>query len=69
MRLIDQLHLGQLVMGVRFMRHVLLRQSVHLSRRDLGTLMRSLDIQAMCPQPDTSKRHPRHKVYPYFFAQ
>jgi len=24
-----------------------------------------MGIQALCPQPGTSKRHPHHKVYPY----
>lgn len=26
--------------------------------------MRRMGLQALCPQPDTSKRHPQHKVYP-----
>ncbi len=69
MRLIDQLHLEHPFMGARFMRRVLLRQGVHVGRRHLGTLMQRMDIQALCPQPGTSKRHPQHKIYPYLLRK
>ena len=26
-------------------------------------------IQALCPQPGTSKRHPQHKIYPYLLRK
>jgi putative transposase len=26
-------------------------------------------IQALCPQPGTSERHPQHKVYPYLLRK
>ena len=69
MRLIDQLHLEHPFMGARFMRRVLLRQGVHVGRRHLGTLIQRMGIQALCPQPGTSKRHPQHKIYPYLLRK
>ena len=69
MRLIDQLHLEHPFMGARFMRRVLLRRGVHVGRRHLGTLMQRMGIQALCPQPGTSKRHPQHKIYPYLLRK
>ena len=29
------------------------------------TLMRCISLEALCPQPGTSQRHPGHKVHPY----
>jgi len=31
----------------------------------VGTLMRRMGIQALYRKPNTSKKHPTHKVYPY----
>lgn len=69
MRLIDQLHLEHPFMGARFLRRMLLRQDVHVGRRHLGTLMERMGIQALCPQPGTSKRNPQHKVFPYLLRK
>lgn len=69
MRLIDQLHLEHPFMGARFLRRMLQRQGVHVGRRHLGTLMERMGIQALCPQPGTSKRNPQHKVYPYLLRK
>jgi len=65
MRRIDELHLEHPFMGARMMRRQLQRQSIHVGRRHLSTLMERMGIQALCPQPGTSKRHPQHKIYPY----
>jgi len=69
MRRIDELHLEHPFMGARMMRRQLLRQGIHVGRRHLGTLMDRMGIQALCPQPGTSKRHPQHKVYPYLLRK
>lgn len=69
MRMIDQLHLEHPFMGARMLKRMLLRQSVHVGRRHLGTLMERMGIQALCPQPGTSKRHPQHKIYPYLLRK
>jgi HTH-like domain len=69
MRRIDELHLEHPFMGARMMRRQLQRQSIHVGRRHLSTLMELMGIQALCPQPGTSKRHPQHKIYPYLLAR
>jgi putative transposase len=56
-------------MGARMMRRQLQRQGIHAGRRHLSTLMDRMGIQALCPQPGTSKRHPQHKIYPYLLRK
>ena len=65
MRRIDELHLEYPFMGARMLRRQLHRQGVEVGRRHIATLMRRMGIEALAPQPGTSKRAPGHKVYPY----
>lgn len=65
MRRIDELHLEHPFMGARMLRRQLLRMGIKAGRRHIGTLMRRMGIEALAPQPGTSKPHPGHKVYPY----
>ena len=69
MRRIDELHLEHPFMGARMLRRQLQRQGIHVGRRHLGTLMARMGIEALCPQPGTSKRQPQHKVYPYLLGK
>jgi len=69
MRRVDELHLEHPFMGARMLRRILQRQGIHVGRRHLRTLMERMGIQALCPQPGTSKRHPQHKVYPYLLRK
>ena len=69
MRRIDQLHLEHPFMGARMLRDQLQRQGVHVGRRHVATLMRRMGIEALAPQPGTSKRTPGHKVYPYLLRK
>jgi putative transposase len=69
MRRIDELHLEHPFMGARMMRKQLQRQGIRVGRRHLSTLMERMGIQALCPQPGTSKRHPQHKIYPYLLRK
>ncbi len=69
MRRIDELHLEHPFLGARMLRRQLQRQGIHVGRRHLGTLMERMGIEALCPQPGTSKRHPQHKVYPYLLRK
>lgn len=62
---IDELHLEQPFIGARPLRCKLLRESIRVGWRHLGRLMQRIGIAALCPQPGTSERHPRHKIYPY----
>jgi len=65
MRRIDELHLEHPFMGARMLRRQLRQAGVKAGRRHVSTLMRRMGIEALAPQPGTSKPHPGHKVYPY----
>jgi len=69
MRRIDELHLDHPFMGARMLRDQLLRQGLHVGRRHIATLMRRMGIQALAPQPGTSKRTPGHRIYPYLLRK
>ena len=36
-----------------------------ISRKRIGRLMRNMGLAAIYQKPNTSKPHPKHKVYPY----
>ena len=65
MRKLDELHLEHPFMGARKLRDQLARQGVYVGRRHIRTLMLRMGIEALAPQPGTSKRAPGHKIYPY----
>ena len=69
MRRIDELHLQYPFMGARQLRRQLQREGVEVGRRHFGTLMRRMSIEALAPQPGTSKRAPGHKIYPYLLRK
>ena len=69
MRRIDLLHLEHPFMGARMLRDQLERQGLHVGRRHVATLMRRMGIEALAPQPGTSKRAPGHKIYPYLLRK
>ena len=69
MRRIDELHLEHPFMGTRMLRSMLQRQGVTVDRRHVGTLMQRMGIEALCPQPGTSKAHLGHKIYPYLLRK
>ena len=65
MRRLDALHLEMPWFGARGLRRLLKREGTYVGRRRVGTLMQTMGICALCPQPGTSKRHRGHPVYPY----
>lgn len=65
MRRIDELHLEHPFMGARMLRDQLQREGIKVGRRHITTLMLRMGIQALAPQPGTSKRALGHKIYPY----
>lgn len=69
MRRIDELHLEHPFMGARMLRRQLQRAGVAVGRRHVATLMRRMGIEALAPQPGTSKRAPGHKIYPYLLRK
>ena len=65
MRLIDAQYLKTPWYGSRQMRRHLRRQGYRVNRKRIGRLMRNMGLVAVAPAPNTSRRHPRHAVYPY----
>jgi putative transposase len=69
MREIDRLHLDHPFMGARMLRDQLHKKGIKAGRRHITTLMQRMGIQALAPQPGTSKRAPGHKIYPYLLRK
>jgi putative transposase len=69
MRRIDELHLEHPFMGARMLRRQLVRAGVCVGRRHVATLMCRMGIEALAPQPGTSKAQPGHKIYPYLLRK
>lgn len=69
MRKIDELHLEHPFMGARQLRDQLARQAIRVGRRHIRTLMLRMGIEALAPQPGTSKAAPGHKIYPYLLRK
>jgi putative transposase len=65
MRRIDQIHLASPFAGARMMRDMLLREGFVVGRKHVGTLMARMGIHALYRKPNTSKKQPGHKIYPY----
>ena len=69
MRKLDELHLEYPFMGARMLRDRLARQGIRAGRRHIRTLMLRMGIEALAPQPGTSKAAPGHKIYPYLLRK
>jgi putative transposase len=69
MRRLDELHLEHPFMGARMLRDQLARQGIRAGRRHIRTLMLRMGIEALAPQPGTSKAAPGHKIYPYLLRK
>ena len=65
MRRIDELHLEHPFAGARMLRDLLNREGFKVGRKHVATLMARMGIEALYRKPNTSKKHPAHKVYPY----
>ncbi len=65
MKLIDRLHLDYPFAGARMLRDLLALRSIRVGRRHMRTLMRRMGIEALYRKPNTSKKHPTHRIYPY----
>ena len=65
MRRIDELHLNYPFAGSRMLRDLLSHQGLEVGRRHVRTLMRRMGIETLYRKPNTSKRAPGHKIYPY----
>lgn len=65
MRRIDELHLEHPFAGARMLRDLLHQEGMTVGRKHVATLMKRMGIEALYRKPNTSRRHPRHTVYPY----
>jgi len=65
MRRIDELHMDWPFAGARMLKRILKREGWTAGRRHVSTLMKRMGIHALYRKPNTSRRHPAHKVYPY----
>ena len=66
MRRIDELHLRYPFAGARMLRDLLRQEGQAIGRRHVATLMRRMGLEALYRKPHLSRRHPAHRVYPYF---
>ena len=69
MKRIDTLNLAHPFAGSRMLRDMLMREGFEVGRRHVATLMRRMGIEALYRKPNTSKKHPTHKVYPYLLRE
>ena len=69
MRELDELHLQHPFMGARMLRDQLALKGIEVGRRHVRTLMLKMGIEALCPQPGTSKAAPGNKIYPYLLRK
>lgn len=65
MRRLDELHLACPFAGSRMLRDFVNREGFKVGRKHVRTLMKRMGIEALYRKPNTSKRHPGHKIYPY----
>ena len=52
-------------MGAQMLRDQLNRQGIDIGRKHVSTLMKKINIIAVYRKPNTSKKQPGHKIYPY----
>jgi putative transposase len=64
MRAIDELHLEYPFAGARMLRHLLAAKGFDVGRKHVGTLMTKMGIEAIYRRPNTSRKHPKHPIYP-----
>lgn len=65
MEKIDRIYTDCPFYGSRQMARELRKQGESVGRKRVRRLMLEMGLRALCPQPNTSKPHPEHKVYPY----
>jgi len=65
MRRIDELYLEHPWMGSRTLSTMLTTSEQPIGRDRVRRLMLTMGIVSLAPKPGTSKRQPRHPVYPY----
>jgi len=65
MQRIDEIYTAHPFYGSRKIAAVLVREGQRVNRKRVYRLMALMGLQSIAPKPNTSKKHPKHKVYPY----
>jgi putative transposase len=65
MRRMDEIYMSTPFYGSRRMAAALEREGWVVNRKRVRRLMRLMGLEAIYEKPNTSRRHPAHKVYPY----
>jgi putative transposase len=65
MRRLDELHLEFPFAGARMLRDLLRQEGTVAGRKRISRLMAKMGIEAIYCKPNTSRKHPGHKIYPY----
>jgi len=65
LQLLDEEYTRHPFYGTRRMTEYLRGLAYVINRKRVQRLMRILGLAGMAPGPNTSKRHPQHKLYPY----
>jgi len=65
MRRIDGLHLNHPFAGSRMLRDLLGQDGLKVGRRHVSTLMKKMGIEALYRRPNTSRKQPQHRIFPY----
>ena len=65
MRRIDELHLEHPFAGARMLRDMLRLEGIDVGRKRVGTLMKTLSIEALYRKANTSRRNQAHRICPY----
>jgi putative transposase len=65
LRLLDEEYTRHPFYGSRRMRNYLRKKGYCINRKRVQRLMQTLGLVGMAPGPNTSVKHPQHKIYPY----
>lgn len=65
LRLLDEEYTRHPFYGSRRMKNYLRKQGYCVNRKRVQRLMQTLGLVGMAPGPNTSVKHPEHKIYPY----
>ena len=65
LNLMDAIFTEEPVYGARRIANELRKNGYAICRKTVREYMKILGLEAIYPKPNTSKRHPEHKIYPY----
>lgn len=69
MHRIDEIHLERPFHGSRGLKKDLKREGYRVGRERVRRLMKVMGIESVYRKPKTSRRHPKHPVYPYLLRK